>query len=172
MRLRCHWPLLILFLTLSACSEDGFNDLEEFVKDAGKGLRGQVEPIPEMKPFKNFVYEAFDIPSPFVSRKNDKSQRDSSGLKPDLNRRKEVLEGYPLESLKMVGSLQQHETIFALIESPEDMLHRVSVGNHMGQNFGRIAEISESEIKLREIVQDSVNEWTERISTLMLEHQE
>ena len=167
-----HWPLLTLFLALSACAGGDFNDLEEFIKDAGKGLRGQVEPMPEMKPFKNFVYDAFDMHSPFVSRKNEESQRESSGLKPDLNRRKEVLESYPLESLKMVGSLQQHEMIYALIESPEDTLHRVSVGNHMGQNFGRIAAISESEIKLKEIVQDSVNEWTERVSTLMLEHQE
>jgi type IV pilus assembly protein PilP len=172
MRSKRHWPLFIFFLALSACAGSGFNDLEEFVKDAGQGLRGQVEPVPEMKPFKRFVYEAFDIPSPFVSRKNEEAQSDSSGLKPDLNRRKEVLERYPLESLKMVGSLQQQEMIFALIESPEDTLHRVRIGNHMGQNFGQIAEISESEIKLKEIVQDGVNEWTERVSTLMLEDQE
>jgi len=172
MRTKYHWLIIMVFLTLSACAGGGFNDLDEFVKESGKGLRGQVEPVPEMVPFKHFVYEAFDIPSPFISRKNEDAQQANNGLQPDLKRRKEVLERYPLESLKMVGSLQRHEIIFALIESPEDTLHRVSVGNYMGQDFGRIADISESEIKLKEIVQDGVNEWTERVSTLMLEDQE
>lgn len=172
MRADCYWLLITVSLTLSACTGGGFDDLDEFIKNAGKGLRGQVDPVPEMKPFKHFIYEAFDIPSPFISRKNEETQRDNNGLQPDLKRRKEVLERYPLESLKMVGSLQQHEKIFALIESPEDTLHRVSVGSYMGQHFGRIADISESEIKLKEIVQDGVNEWTERVSTLMLEDQD
>lgn len=172
MRIKYHWQIIMVFLALSACAGGSFNDLDEFVKESGKGLRGQVDPIPEMEPFKYFVYEAFDIPSPFISRKNEEAQHANNGLQPDLKRRKEVLERYPLESLKMVGSLQQHEIIFALIESPEDTLHRVSVGNYMGQDFGRIADISESEIKLKEIVQDGVNEWTERVSTFMLEDQE
>ena len=172
MRTKYHWLIIMVFLTLSACAGGGFNDLDEFVKESGKGLRGQVDPIPEMVPFEHFVYEAFDIPSPFISRKNEDTQQANNGLQPDLERRKEVLERYPLESLKMVGSLQQHKIIFALIESPEDTLHRVSVGNYMGKDFGRIADISESEIKLKEIVQDGVNEWTERVSTLMLEDQE
>lgn len=168
-----YWSIIVITLTFSACAGNStFNDLDEFIKDSEKGLRGQVDPVPEVKPFKHFAYEAFDIPSPFISRKNEETQLAKNGIQPDLKRRKEVLERYPLESLKMVGSLQQHETIFALIESPEDALHRVSIGNYIGQDFGRIADISESEIRLKEIVQDGVNEWTERVSTLMLEEQE
>lgn len=173
MRERCYWLIILITLILSACAGNStFSDLDEFIENSGNGLRGQVDPVPEVKPFKHFAYEAFDMTSPFISRKNDETQLAKNGIQPDLERRKEVLERYPIESLKMVGSLQQNETIFALIESPEDALHRVGIGNYMGQNFGRIADISESEIRLKEIVQDGVNEWTERISTLMLEEQE
>ena len=70
----------------------------------------------------------------------------------------------------MVGSLQQHDIIFALIKSPDGTLHRVKLGNHLGQNFGKINQISEAEVKLSEIVQDGVNEWTERTSALMLKN--
>jgi type IV pilus assembly protein PilP len=163
---------LMIPLMLIACGESGYSDLDDFIKDSGKGLRGQVDPIPEVKAYKHFVYQAFDIPNPFVARKNEQARSVNSGLQPDLKRRKEVLESYPLESLKMVGSLQQKKAIFALIMSPDDTLHRVSIGSYLGQDFGKIAGISESEVNLKEIVQDGVNEWAARVSTLMLENQE
>lgn len=165
--------LSILFpLLLTACSEGNYNDLDKFIMDSGKGLYGQIDPVPEVKPHTHFTYEAFDIPSPFFPRQNEQAERMSGGLKPDLKRQREVLENFPLESLDMVGSLEKNKEIFALIISPDGVLHRVTVGNHLGQNFGQIADISESEVMLKEIVQDGVNDWTERVSTLMLEHQE
>ncbi|MDP1559512.1 MAG: pilus assembly protein PilP [Nitrosomonas sp.] len=166
-----HLLLFILSLMLVACSEENHNDLDEFIRDSGKGLRGQVDPVPDVKLHKHFIYEAFDIPSPFIPRQNEQAQSTRSGLQPDLKRRKEVLEQYPLESLRMVGSLEKNKEIFALINSPDGTLHRVSIGNHLGQNFGRIAGISESEVILKEIVEDGVNDWAERVSSLRLENQ-
>ena len=162
--------LFVISLTMmTACTQNDYTDLEAFVQSSGNGLQGQVDPVPDVKPHQYFTYQAFDISSPFVPRKNDQAQTITSGVQPDLNRHKEVLESYPLESLSMVGSLQQHDSIFALIKSPDGTLHRVKIGNHLGQNFGKIDHISEA-VKLSEIVQDGVNEWTERTSALMLKN--
>ncbi|MEK7301921.1 MAG: pilus assembly protein PilP [Pseudomonadota bacterium] len=160
--------LMSSLIGMTACSQNDYSDLEAFIGSSGNGLQGQIDPLPEVKSYQYFTYQAFDIASPFVPRKNDQAQSMISGIQPDLNRHKEVLESYPLESLSMVGSLQQNNVIFALIKSPDGTLHRVKIGNHLGQNFGRINHISESEVKLLEIVQDGVNDWTERISALML----
>ncbi|MDE2389728.1 MAG: pilus assembly protein PilP [Betaproteobacteria bacterium] len=166
--------LIALMMTpltmLTACSQNDFSDLEAFVQSAGEGLQGHIDPLPEIKQHQYFTYQAFDIPSPFVPRKNDQVQTVGSGIQPDLMRRKEILESYPLESLLMVGTLQQRDKIFAVIKSPDGTLYRVQVGNYLGQNFGKINHISESEVKLSEIVQDGVNEWTEKTSALMLKN--
>jgi len=160
--------LLPIVLALTACAQQDYSDLEAFVSSSGEGLRGHVDPVPEVKPYQFFTYEAFDVPNPFVPRKSGHAPSVTNGIQPDLNRRKEILETFPLESLAMVGTLQKDEAIFALIKSPDGTLHRVKVGSYLGQDYGKIDYISESEIKLMEIVQDGVNEWTERISTLML----
>ncbi|WP_394807430.1 pilus assembly protein PilP [Nitrosomonas sp.] len=166
--------LLALFVItlamMTACTQNDYADLKAFIHSSGDGLHGQIDPLPEVRPQQYFTYEAFDISSPFVPRKNDQVQPITNGIQPDLNRYKEVLESYPLESLSMVGSLQQHDIIFALIKSPDGTLHRVKIGNHLGQNFGKINHISDAEVKLSEIVQDGVNEWTERTSALMLKN--
>lgn len=168
-RVNYRFMVLLIMTLLTACERDsGYSDLEAFVNTAGEGLQGYVDPLPEVKPYESFTYAAFDIPSPFAPRKNEKTHNTGSGIQPDLHRRKEFLESYPLESLQMVGSLERNAVFFAVIKSPEGTLYRVAVGNYLGQDFGQIRQISESEIKLREIVQDGVNEWTERISTLML----
>ena len=140
--------LFVISLTMmTACTQYDYTDLEAFVQSSGNGLQGQIDPVPDVKPHQYFTYQAFDISSPFVPRKNDQAQTITSGVQPDLNRHKEVLESYPLESLSMVGSLQQHDSIFALIKSPDGTLHRVKIGNHLGQNFGKIDYISEAEVK-------------------------
>ncbi len=168
-RVNCLFMALLVTALLMACESDSsYSDLEAFVNTAGNGLQGQVDPLPEVKTYESFTYAAFDIPNPFAPRKNELAPNIGSGIQPDLHRRKEFLESYPLESLEMVGTLEQNAAFFAVIKSPEGTLYRVAVGNYLGQDFGQIRQISESEIKLREIVQDGANEWTERISTLML----
>lgn len=162
--------LTVFFITMTACSQNDYGDLESFIVDAGRGLQGKVEPVPEVKFYQHFTYQAFDTPNPFSPRKTDQANSAGNGIKPDLNRRKEALEAYTLESLSMVGTLQQDNKIYALIKSPDGTLYRVNTGNYLGQNFGRIDTISDSEVELIEIVQGGANEWIERVSTLMLKN--
>ncbi|MCH6584999.1 MAG: pilus assembly protein PilP [Proteobacteria bacterium] len=164
--------LVMLPLTLSACGNETHADLEAFIKDSGKGLRGQVIPVPEVHPYTHYPYSAFEIPNPFKPRKSKHTKGEGGGLQPDLDRHKEVLEKFPLESLKMVGSLERDKNFYALIKAPDSTLHRVKAGGYLGQNFGLISNISEAEVNLKEIVQYSTGDWAERISTLMLEDQE
>lgn len=151
---------------LAGCGE-GHGDIRQFIKDADKNTPRSIEPLPQVKPYTLFAYEGFDLPDPFKPRKLAVKQNDASGLAPDLNRRKEPLEAYPLEQLKMVGTLSQAGEMYGLVRA-EKTLYRVKKGNYLGQNFGLITEITDTEIKLKEIVQDTAGDWTERQSVLPL----
>ncbi|AKH37418.1 MULTISPECIES: pilus assembly protein PilP [Nitrosomonas] len=164
------WRVWLVIVSASACSEGTYNDLEEFVNQSGEGLRGKVDPLPQIRPFAQFNYEAFNVSDPFNAQKNIPSSKHDT-LQPDLKRRKEALENFPLENLTMVGTLQRNKQIFALVRTPDNTVHRVKAGNYLGQNFGLITDISETEIKLKEIVQDGVHVWIERLSTLVLQVQ-
>jgi len=155
-------------LGLVGCGSGQHDDLDQFVRDAGQGMRGKVEPLPEVKPYEPFPYEAFNLSDPFTPRKLKPSAGGSGGFQPDLNRRKEPLESFELEKLKMVGTLQQNKVVYALIKAPDNSLYRVKVGNHMGVNFGHITNISEQEVKLTEIIEDSAGDWSEKPSSLTL----
>jgi type IV pilus assembly protein PilP len=154
-------------VALAGCGNGDMADLRQFVADSGKGLRGKIEPLPEVKPYDPFVYNAFDLPDPFKPRKLQPA-KGGGGIQPDLNRRREPLEAYALENLKMVGTLEQGKLTYALIKAPDNTLHRVKIGNYMGQNFGIITDIKETEVKLTEIVQDSAGEWVEKAASILL----
>jgi type IV pilus assembly protein PilP len=130
-------------------------------------VRGKLDPLPQVKPYEPFAYNAFDLPDPFKPRKIEPS-KGVSKLAPDLTRRKEPLEAYPLESLNMVGTLQRDKTVFALVRTPDRDLYQVRTGNYMGQNYGIVVGVTDGEVKLRELVQDGAGDWTERSSTLQL----
>lgn len=164
--------VIALGFLLAACTGEEFGDLKTELKDKTKDLRGKIEPLPVVKPYEPVPYKAFDQADPFSSAKIELVTKSASsaggGLKPDFNRPKEPLEAYPLESLKMVGVLQQRKASFALVKADVG-LYRVKVGNYMGQNFGLITTISESQIQVRELIQDPAGDWTERQSTLQLQ---
>jgi type IV pilus assembly protein PilP len=161
-----RWLLLpAAALLLTSCSSE-LDELRQFVKDSEKNLPRKIEALPAVKPFEPFTYEGFDLPDPFKPRKIV-AKESVGGLAPDLNRRKEPLEAFPLEQLKMVGTLQQGKDMFAIVRG-EKTLYRVKKGNYMGQNFGLITDITDGEIKLKEIVQDSAGDWAERQSVLPL----
>ena len=154
-------------LVVAGCSSE-IDELKQFVRDSDKGIPRRVEPLPAVKPFEPFAYEGFDLPDPFKPRKLSAPKEGSAGgVAPDLNRRKEPLEAFPLEQLKMVGTLSQNKETYALVRA-DKTLYRVKKGNYMGQNFGLITDVNESEIKLKEIVQDSAGDWAERQSILPL----
>ena len=159
-------PIAAAVLAASCSSE--IDELKTFVRDSEKGLPRRIEPLPPVKPFEPFTYEGFDLPDPFKPRKRaPPKEGGGGGLAPDLNRRKEPLEAFPLEQLKMVGTLSMGNDMFAIVRA-DKTLYRVKKGNYMGQNFGLITDVTEGEIKLKEIVQDSAGDWAERQSVLPL----
>jgi type IV pilus assembly protein PilP len=159
--------LPVALVALTSCSSE-IEELKSFVRDSEKGLPRRIEPLPPVKPFEPFTYEGFDLPDPFKPRKLAPPKEGAGGgIAPDLNRRKEPLEAFPLEQLKMVGTLSQGKDVFAIVRA-DKTLYRVKKGNYMGQNFGLITDVTESEIKLKEIVQDSAGDWAERQSVLPL----
>lgn len=162
---------LIALLSLSACSGTGHDDLTQFVKESGANLRGKVDPLPEMKPYQAFTYNAFELSDPFKPRKLKPSSSGAGGLEPDMNRPKEPLESFGLETLKMVGVLQQKKEIYAIIKTPLNTIYRVRSGNYVGQNFGKVLAVSDTEVSIKETVQDSAGDWAVRDSTLTLQEQ-
>jgi type IV pilus assembly protein PilP len=164
-------PLLAVAVMLSACGGESHQDLRTWMADQGKGARGKLDPLPQIKPYEPFSYNAFDLPDPFKPRKIE-ATKGSSKLAPDLTRRKEPLEGFPLESLTMVGTLEKNKTVYALVRTPERDVYQVRAGNYLGQNYGVITGIGENEVKLKELVQDGAGDWTERSSTLQLQQGE
>jgi len=137
------------------------------MQEQGKGVKGKLDPLPQVKPYEPFTYNAFDLADPFKPRKIE-PVKSGGALAPDLNRRKEPLEAFPLETLQMVGTLQRGRSTFALVRTTDKDIYQVRVGNYLGQNFGVIIGISDSEIRLKELVQDGSGDWTERSSTLQL----
>jgi len=162
---------LALGAAMVGCGSGQYDDLREFVNNPGdaSGARVRVDPLPRVEPYQASTFVATEIEDPFRPRKVEPTRVAKGTLQPDLNRRREPLESFPLDNLRMVGTLQQGKQMFALIRTPDNNLFRVRVNNYMGQNFGLIQEITESGVKLKELVQDGNGEWTERVSSLFLQ---
>ncbi len=168
--MRITISLFLAALLLAGCGGEEFQDLRDFVKNAGADMRGKVQPPPEVKPYEPFTYDNdAGLPDPFKPRKPDIRGAGHGGAnQPNLNRPKEELEDFPLESLKMVGYLSRKGVGEALIRSAEGKVYRVKVGNYIGLNFGQVVSVTETEVKIKEMVQDSAGDWTERESSLEL----
>jgi type IV pilus assembly protein PilP len=158
---------LVACVALAGCGGESHQDLRAWMADQGKGARGRVDPLPQIKPYEPFAYNAFDLPDPFKPRKIEPS-KGGSKLAPDLTRRREPLESYPLESLNMVGTLARDKQTFALVRTPERDVYQVTKGNYLGQNYGVVTGITDGEVQLKELVQDGSGDWTERTGALQL----
>ena len=165
-------PVAMLALALAACGGEQYGDLRKELDALTKDVRGRVDPLPQVKPYEPVPYKAFDEIDPFKPTRIDvvasgAALAGASGIKPDVNRPKEPLEAFPLESLRMVGTLSQEKETYGLVKAGAN-LFRVKKGNYLGLNFGVITEIDENEIKLKELVQDGGGDWVERVSSLQL----
>lgn len=156
---------------LAACGGDEHQDLKEELKNMTKDLRGNIPPLPVVKPYEPVPYTAYELPDPFGPAKIElatgAAKNKGGANAPNTNRPKEALEAYPLESLRMVGTLSQKGVNYALVRA-DASVYRVKVGNYMGQNFGLITGITDNQINLKELVQDASGDWTERKVALQL----
>lgn len=158
-------------LLVTGCGE-AHEDLRDFVKSSGNGLTVRVDPLPEVRAYEAVTYAAFEMPDPFQPRKIEAAKSQGSGLQPDLDRRKEPLEAFPLDNLKMVGTLYRNRVTYALVKTPDQTIYRVKTGNYLGQDFGIVADISDTSVQLKEIVQDGSGDWTERESSLLIQDEQ
>lgn len=163
-------PLLLASILLTGCGGEEFQDLRDFVKNAGADMRGKIPPPPEVKPYEPFAYNNdANLPDPFKPRKPELRSGNRPGIdQPDFDRPKEALEEFPLEGIKMVGYLYQNKISYAVVRAPDGKLHRIKAGNHIGMSFGLIKEVTDTEVIIEEMVQDSAGDWTKRMSSLKL----
>lgn len=165
-----HWLFLAVASTLlSGCSSED-RELQAYIDRIKARPGGAIEPLPQIRPAPSFVYEAGDRRSPFTP---DVPQVivgiDPGSVEgPDPNRARELLEGMPLDALSMVGTLRNNDGMFALLRDSEGRVHRVTVGNYLGFNYGRITSISESQIDLTEIISNRQGGWEERQAAVRL----
>ncbi|MGY6553762.1 MAG: pilus assembly protein PilP [Wenzhouxiangella sp.] len=160
--------LLFLPLILTGC-ERGMSDLQRWVEDERQRPGQPIDSIPPVTVAEVVAYEAFDLRDPFQRRTaatevDELVEADevADGLRPDPNRRREFLEGFPLDTLRMVGTLQIDGVDFALIRDNENVVHRVRAGNFLGRNHGEIERVTPNRIELRELTQDGRGVWSER----------
>lgn len=164
--------ILLACLGLAACGGEEHQDLRQWMKDSTKDFKGKVPPLPALKIFPTVAFEAGDLLDPYNPAKIEPERKaGGGGVKPDIDRRKEPLESYPLESLRMVGTLIKGKMVHALIQADRN-IHQVKIGNYMGQNFGIVTDISETELKLKELVPDSLGDYMERTNTLQLQEKQ
>jgi len=159
----------VCLLNLYACSQDT-SDLQGFIDQTKSAHVGSVKALPQFKPYESFSYTAADLRDPFMANtdiENDSGTK-SSLLNPDTTRPRQPLEVFPLDTLSMVGILEQNAQLWGLIKDPQNIVHRVQVGNYMGQSEGRVTVINESAIFLVEIVSDGIGGYIERDASIAM----
>jgi type IV pilus assembly protein PilP len=162
--------LAAAMIGIAACGGQ-MDDLDQYINEVKARPGGRIEPLPEITPYAVFTYVADEegVRSPFVP---DTPQVTTTGvgggIRPDSQRSREFLEGFPLDTLRMVGTLDMAETMYGLVQTSDGLIHRVVPGNYLGQNDGRINEIDESEIELVEIISDGIGGYIERDAAISL----
>ncbi len=172
MSARIAWVLIALLAAalLGACGGDEHGDQKQELAELTKDVRGHVDPLPQVRPYEPVPYTSEGKIDPFRPERIEVAKAEGPNPKghgPDTSRPKEPLEAFPLEAIQMLGTITQNQETFALVKAGAN-LYRVKKGNYMGQNFGVITTIDDSQIALKEIVQDGGGEWVERQSLLQL----
>jgi type IV pilus assembly protein PilP len=156
-------------LGLTGCSGD-MDDLDRYINEVKARPGGRIEPLPEITPYEVFTYVADTegLRSPFVPDTPQAAAGPTGGARPDLERSREFLEQFPLDTLNMVGTLEIGNATFGLVQTSDGLIHRVSPGNYVGQNDGRITAVTESEIQVVEIISDGIGGYLERDAAIGL----
>lgn len=164
--------VLAMAALLAACSAE-YDELQQWMEQQRREAKANVPPLQPPKRFDPEAYSSLQAVDPFSQQKlsvalKQEARGPNSVLASELNRRKEPLEAYPLDSMSMVGSVNKQGRPFALLRV-DNLLYQVKTGDYLGQNYGRITKIAETEIALREIIQDAAGEWIERTTALQLQ---
>ena len=172
--LRNLLTVTVMTTVLAGCG-GGISDLRQFVQQTRAQPPGRIEPIPEFQPYQNFEYTSHDLRDPFRLvdfRRPDElpvEPFEGDGLRPDLDRPREPLEDFPLDTLRLKGTIDDVNGIkWGLIFAPDNTIHRVVEGNYLGQNHGRIISLTDQVIELTEIVPDGLGNYIERTSAIAL----
>ena len=155
--------LAVVLLGLTACGADN-DDLDTYINDIKARQGGRIEPLPEITPYEVYTYiaDAEGIRSPFTPDTPQTAGLPGGGTSPDPERIREHLENFSLDTMRMVGTLDFGENTYGLVQTSDGLIHRVLPGNYLGQNDGRIVDISEAEINLIEIISDGIGGYVER----------
>jgi len=161
--------LLAASLGLVGCAGD-MDDLDRYINEVKARPGGRIEPLPEITPYESFVYVADreGLRSPFVPDTPQTAAGQANTTRPDRDRSREFLEQFPLDTLSMVGTLEMANTRYGLVQTQDGLIHRVVPGNYLGQNDGRIVAITDSEIRLIEIISDGIGGYLEREAAISL----
>jgi type IV pilus assembly protein PilP len=176
LRLPLYIAVASLISMLSACLGDDQQDIKQWMQEQRNATKPSVPPIPEPKKFSPEPYKNDVSIEPFsnqklaqaLKREANQATANAALVAPELNRRKEALEGFPLDAISMVGTMLPKGVPVALVKV-DKLLYQVRVGNYLGQNYGKVVKLSETELVLREIVQDAAGEWIERQASLQLQ---
>lgn len=172
--------LVLLCGTVFGCSSDNHEELKQWMDDSAKDMRGSIPKLPEVTPYRPVPYEVEAILDPFKANKiepESKSRQSAGkggGFQPDFEARElrnSLLEKYPIESLKMIGYLNVNKQAMAVIQV-DDKVKQIKVGDYIGLDFGMVTKITDKEVELRELIQDSAGDWSERKSSLLLQSKE
>lgn len=164
----------LLLLLLAACGDSDVQEVRTWMKQVDAQTQVRVPPLAAPKTFIPFAYVNKDEPDPFNPNKlmteldKQAALGGGNGIHPDTQRRKELLESYPLDTIQMVGTIEKKGVIYAVLQV-DRAVHQVVRGQHLGQNFGVITGIDENSVNLKEIVQDATGDWVERLSKLELQ---
>lgn len=171
-RLFCGTAMLML---LAACGDSDVQEVRQWMAETKAQTKVSVPPLSEPKTFVPFAYAEKDAIDPFDPNKLlgelARAAKASDAFKPDMNRRKEPLENYPLDTIKMVGTIQKGGVTYALLQI-DRAVYRVSAGQYLGQNYGKVTRVSEEAVEVNETVQDATGDWVERKANLELQERQ
>lgn len=165
-------PKMVLTALLStglvACGGD-MSDLEGYIAEVKQRKGGPIEPLPQIKPYETFRYRSDTQRSPFVPDVQKAATERPDGPAPIVNRNKEYLEQFPLDSMSMVGTLERDGRVFGLVQTQDGIVHRVTPGNYIGQNDGRIVDVTDGGIAVEELVADGIGGFFKRSAEIGIE---
>ena len=172
MRVAALFSASLVCIAMVGCSGEQ-DELQQWMEQQKREVKPSVQPLTQPKKFNPQAYASMNAVEPFSTQKltvalKQEARQPNSLLAAEVNRRKEPLEGYPLDSMSMVGSVVKQGRQFALLRV-DNLLHNVKAGDYLGQNYGKIIKISETNVSLREIVQDAAGEWIERVTAIQLQ---